>query len=269
MVVKRGDASADEVPTVVQSFERGLAVIRAFDAEHPSLTLSEVARATSLTRAAARRFLLTLVENGYAGTDGRFFWLRPAILELGYAYLSSMSIADVAQPHLAQLSQMLQESSSISVLDGDDVVYVARAAVKQVLTVSIHVGSRFPAYATSMGRVLLAALPPEERYAYLDRVNLVARTPKAVTDQTQLAKLLDNVARRGFALVDEELEVGLRALAVPIQGPDSTVVAAMNVSMPAGRRSARETMTEVLPALQFTVERLEHDLRVGRLGGLH
>src|SRR5512139_1746855 len=146
----------------VQSLERGLAVIRAFDRDHPELTLSEVATATGVTRAAARRFLLTLAELGYVRSDGRLFALTPRVLELGYAYLSSMSLPEVAEPHLEALVATVNESSSVSVLDGTDVVYVARVPTSRIMTVSISVGTRFPAYATSMGRVLLAGLDDAE-----------------------------------------------------------------------------------------------------------
>src|ERR1700678_2008718 len=143
----------------VQSLERGLAVIRAFDADHPSLTLSEVATSTGLSRAAARRFLRTLVQLGYMRSNGSRFALRPKILELGYAYLSSLTLPEVAMPHLEQLVEQVHESSSVSELDGDDVVYIARVPTKRIMRVTISVGTRFPAYATSMGRVLLAAKP--------------------------------------------------------------------------------------------------------------
>ncbi|HLU32391.1 MAG TPA: helix-turn-helix domain-containing protein, partial [Natronosporangium sp.] len=146
-------------PDFVQSLERGLAVIRAFDADHRSLTLSEVAAATGVTRAAARRFLLTLAELGYVRNHGRYFSLTARVLELGYAYLSSLSLPEVAEPHLEALVAQVDESSSLSVLDGTDIVYVARVPVRRIMTVAISVGTRFPAYATSMGRVLLAGLP--------------------------------------------------------------------------------------------------------------
>src|SRR5690242_2893586 len=164
------------MPDFVQSLERGLAVIRAFDADHPQLTLSEVARATGLTRAAARRFLLTLVELGYVRTDGRLFALRPRVLELGYAYLSSLTLPEVAEPHLEQLVATVRESSSVSVLDRDEVVYVARVATKRIMRVAISVGTRFPAYATSMGRVLLAGQSDEWVEDYLATVNLLPLT---------------------------------------------------------------------------------------------
>src|SRR5262249_25047423 len=147
-------------PDFVQSLERGLAVVRAFGPDTPQLTLSEVARATGLTRAAARRFLLTLAELGYVRADGRAFSLRPRILELGFAYLSGLSLPETAQPHMEELSAKVHKSCSVSVLDGHDVVYVARVPTRRIMSVTIAVGTRFPAYATSMGRVLLAGLPP-------------------------------------------------------------------------------------------------------------
>ena len=156
----------------VQSLDRGLAVIRCFSSEHPSLTLSEVAERTGLTRAAARRFLLTLQELGYVGSSGRQFSLRPRVLALGYAYLSSFSVAQIAQPHLEDLAEELHESCSVSVLDGDDLVYVARASANRIMTISLTVGTRLPPYPTSMGRVLLAHLPEAELDAHLGRTKL-------------------------------------------------------------------------------------------------
>src|ERR687895_1378644 len=150
----------------VQSLARGLAVIRAFDAASPELTLSDVARKTGLTRAAARRFLLTFADLGYVRTDGRLFALSPRVLELGYAYLSSLTLPEVAEPHLERLVAEVHESSSVSVLDGDDIVYVARVPTARIMRVSISIGTRFPAYATSMGRVLLAALPEDRLDAH-------------------------------------------------------------------------------------------------------
>ena len=183
----------------VQSLERGLAVIRAFDAQHPELTLSEVARHCDLTRAAARRFLLTLADLGYVRTDGRLFRLTPRVLELGYAYLSSLSLPEVAAPHLERLVAEVHESSSMSVLDGDDVVYVARVPTARIMTVAINVGTRFPAYATSMGRVLLAALPDEQALdAYLTGCTLERLTPRTVTSPDALRAELDAGARPGL-----------------------------------------------------------------------
>src|SRR3982750_4811056 len=167
-------------PHHVQSLERGLAVIRAFDARHPELTLSEVARICDLTRAAARRFLLTLADLGYVRSDGRLFSLTPRVLELGYAFLSRLTLPEVAQPHLERLAAEVHESSSVSVLDGDDIVYVARVPTSRIMTVAINVGRGFPGYATSMGRVLVAHRPAEEVEAYLARVRLERLTARTV-----------------------------------------------------------------------------------------
>ncbi|GIG91221.1 IclR family transcriptional regulator [Plantactinospora endophytica] len=249
----------------VQSLERGLAVIRAFDADHPQLTLSEVARATGLTRAAARRFLLTLVELGYMRTDGRLFSLRARILELGYAYLSSLSLPEMAQPHMETLVAEVHESCSMSVLDGDEVVYVARVPTKRIMTVAISVGTRFPAYATSMGRVLLAAQPAAWLDNYLDTAELRPLTRRTVTDPARLRTLLNRIHSQGYAIVDQELEEGLRSLAAPIRDADGAVIAALNVSARASRGSSEVIRKELLPPLLATAKRIEEDLRGGQL----
>ncbi len=250
-------------PEFVQSLERGLAVIRAFDADTPELTLSDVARSTGLTRAAARRFLLTLVELGYVRTDGRRFGLRPRILELGYAYLSSLSLPEVAQPHLEALVAEVHESCSVSLLDGHDIVYVARVPTKRIMTVAISVGTRFPAYATSMGRVLLANQPTEWLDSYLETVELKPLTPRTVTDPAKLRSTLTRIRNQGFAVVDQELEEGLRSMAVPIHDASGTVVAAMNVSARTSRGSSETIRRELLPPLQSAATQLESDLRRG------
>ncbi|MEQ4300244.1 IclR family transcriptional regulator [Plantactinospora sp. B6F1] len=248
----------------VQSLERGLAVIRAFDADHPQLTLSEVARATGLTRAAARRFLLTLVELGYMRTDGRLFSLRARILELGYAYLSSLSLPEVAQPHMEALVAEVRESCSMSVLDGDEVVYVARVPTKRIMTVAISVGTRFPAYATSMGRVLLAAQPAPWLDNYLDSAELRPLTRRTVTEPARLRTILNRIGNQGYAIVDQELEEGLRSLAAPIRDADGAVIAAVNVSAHASRGSSELIRKELLPPLLATAKRIEEDLRGGQ-----
>lgn len=247
-------------PDFVQSLERGLAVIRAFDAEHPELTLSEVARSTGLTRAAARRFLHTLVELGYVRTDGRLFALRPRVLELGYSYLSALSLPEVALPHMERLVEQVHESCSLAVLDGEDVVYVARVPTKRIMSVAISVGTRFPAYATSMGRVLLAYQDRAWLERYLATVRMEALTRRTVTDPTKLRALLAAVRRRGYSLVDQELEEGLRSLAAPVSGPDGVVVAAMNLSAPTSRGSAETIRAELLPPLRRAVAAVESDL---------
>jgi len=251
-------------PDFVQSLERGLAVIRAFDAAHPELTLSEVAAATSVTRAAARRFLLTLAELGYVRSDGRLFSLTPKVLELGYAYLSSLSLPDVAEPHLETLAAEVNESSSISVLDRDDVVYVARVPVSRIMAVTISVGTRFPAYATSMGRVLLAGLPADQLEEYLSRVRLQRLTSRTVSSLASLRAELARVKAQGWAIVNQELEEGLRAVAAPIRDRRDRVIAAVNISTQASRTSLDTMRRELLPPLLATVKRIESDLSTAR-----
>lgn len=244
----------------VQSLDRGLAVIRAFNAEHPELTLSDVARLTGLTRAAARRFLHTLVELGYMRSDGRRFALRPKILELGYAYLSSLSLPEVAMPHLEQLVEKLHESSSVSVLDGDEVVYVARVPTKRIMAVAISVGTRFPAYATSMGRVLLSGQSDQWLDGYLASVKLRALTSHTIDDPTALRAELTRIRAQGWALVDQELEVGLRSVAAPIRDGDGRMIAAVNVSAHASRGSLADIVRDLLPPLLHTASLIESDL---------
>jgi IclR family transcriptional regulator, pca regulon regulatory protein len=245
----------------VQSLDRGLAVIRAFGPDRERLSLSEVARATGLTRAATRRFLLTLVKLGYVRSDGREFSLRPRVLELGYAYLSGLAMPEVAAPHLEELVARVRESSSISVLDGQHIVYVARVPTKRIMTVSISVGTRFPAYATSMGRVLLAGMSPEDLDHYLAEADLQPITASTVTDPEQLREIVSEVSKQGYAIVDQELEEGLRAIAAPIRGTNGTVTAAINLSAHASRVTLAAMRADLLPALLETASRIEADLR--------
>ena len=245
----------------VQSLARGLAVIRAFDEDHPEMTLSEVARATELSRASARRFLHTLVQLGYVGTDGRVFALTPRVLELGFAYLSSASLPEIAEPHLERLVEQVHESASVSVLDGADIVYVARVPVSRIMTVSITIGTRFPAFATSMGRVLLAHLPADEQEQYLQTAELSALAPRTTTSAAALREELTRVREQGWALVDQELEAGLRSVAAPISDR-GRVLAAVNVSSHASRTSSAEVHQHLLPPLLETARQIEADLRV-------
>jgi IclR family pca regulon transcriptional regulator len=245
----------------VQSLERGLAVIRAFDAEHRELALSDVARATGLTRAAARRFLLTLVKLGYVhAADGRFS-LRPRVLELGYAYLSSLTLPEVAQPHMEALVAQVNESSSISVLDGLDVVYVVRVPTRRIMSITIAVGTRLPAYATSMGRVLLAGLPTDQLDERLAGVKLRALTKRTVTSKAALRRILATVRRQGYAAVDQELEEGLRSLAVPIHDRAGAPIAALNVSVHASRATMAALKRDFLPKAGVAAAAIESDLR--------
>lgn len=246
--------------TYVQSLARGLAVIRAFGADHSDLTLSEVAKATGLTRAAARRFLLTLVELGYVRTDGRRFSLRPRILELGYAYLSSLSLPELAMPTMERLVEQVRESCSMAVLDGEDVVYVARVPTKRIMSVAISVGTRFPAYATSMGRVLLGNQPADVIDAYLRTTDLKPLTAQTITDTDLLRAALDRARTDGYCLVDEELEEGLRSIAAPIRDGDGRVVAAINVSAHTSRGPAEAIKADLLPPLLETAELISADV---------
>ena len=256
-------SGAERPPGFVQSLERGLAVIRAFDADHPELSLSDVARATGLTRAAAGRFLRTLVELGYMRSDGRLFSLRPRILELGYAYLSGLGLPEVAQPHLERLVAAVRDSSSVSVLDGDEIVYVARVPTKRIMTVAINVGTRFPAYATSMGRVLLAAQSDEWIAGYLASARLKPLTPYTITDPGSLHDELMLVRKQGWALADQQLEEGLRSIAAPLRDATGRVVAAVNVSAHVSRGGNEIIRNELLPRLLSTVAVIEEDLRSG------
>lgn len=247
-------------PDYVQSLGRGLAVIRSFDAEHPRRTLSDVAKATDLTRATARRFLLTLVELGYVRSDGALFWLTPRVLELGYSYLSSITLPDVAGPHLESLAKQVHESTSVSILDGADVVYIARVPVSRIMTVSINIGTRFPAYATSMGRVLVAGLSDTELDDYLATITLAPLTGRTIITVDGLRKELAKVRADGYCVVDQELEEGLRSLAAPIRDHTGTVIAAVNISTQAARYSAAAVRKDLLPPLLATAEAIHLDL---------
>ena len=262
-----GELDGGRAAHYVQSLQRGLAVIRAFGADSPSLTLSEVARATGLTRAATRRFLLTLGDLGYVRSDGRYFELTPRVLELGYAFLSSQSLPEVAEPHLERLVAEVHESSSVSVLDGDDIVYVARVPTARIMRVSISVGTRFPAYATSMGRVLLAGMALEELDAFLARAELLRLSTRTITSEPKLRAELARVRRQGWAMVDQELEQGLRSVAAPIRDRGGRVVAAVNLSAHASRTSLDAVRRTLLPPLLATAERIGADLRVASASG--
>lgn len=224
----------------VQSLARGLAVIEAFGEDRPELTLTEVAAATDLSRAAARRFLHTLVELGFARVvDGRFS-LTPRVLRLGTAYLSGLGLPEIAQPHLERLSAEVRESTSAAVLDGTDIVYVARVATKRIMTVGITVGTRFPAFATSMGRVLLAGLDEAALEAYFAVADLTPPTERTVADEKRLRRLLRKVRDDGYAYNDQELAPGLRSIAAPVFDGGGRVVAAINVSSTTAHDPVRE-----------------------------
>lgn len=244
----------------VQSLARGLSVIRAFGRDRPSMTLSDIAEATQLTRATARRFLLTLIELGYVRADGRLFVLTPRVLELGFSYLSGLALPEIVGPHLEQLSRQLNESASASVLDDGDIVYIARVPARRLMTVSITVGTRFPAHATSMGRVLLAGLGDEDLEHYLSSIARTAMTESTITDAAALRDTLDRVREQGWALVDQELEQGLRSIAAPLRGPDGAVVAAINVSTSTSTASLERIRDDYRPAVLATADEISATL---------
>ena len=243
----------------VQSLSRGLAVIRALEGPE-SMTLSDVAQATELSRASARRFLLTLAQLGYVRQVGGRFALTPRILELGFAYLSALGLPDVAQPHLERLVETVRESSSISVLDGESVVYVARVPTRRIMNVTISVGTRFPAWATSMGRVLLAGLESRECAEVLARIDMRPLAHETITTCAQLELELERVREQGYAIVDQELESGLRSVAAPIRDRSRRVVAAVNLAVQAGRMSVEDIERSLLGPLLSTAGAIERDL---------
>jgi IclR family pca regulon transcriptional regulator len=255
------DAARTRSSDYVQSLERGLAVIRAFDDESAELSLSDVARVTGLSRAAARRFLLTLVELGYVRADGGRFSLRPRVLELGYAFLSGLGLPEVAQPHMEALVARVNESSSVSVLDDTDIVYVVRVPTRRIMAITLAVGTRLPAYPTSMGRVLLAALPDDELDARLARTTIRPLTATTVADGKALRARLERVREQGWAAVDQELEEGVRSAAAPIRDASGTVVAALNVSAHASRTSMQALRRDILPLVLETARAIEAELR--------
>lgn len=245
----------------IRSLDHGLAVIRAFGPDRERLRLSDVACATGLAKPVARRLLLTLARLGYVRADGREFSLQPRVLELGYGYLSGLALPDVAAPHVEELVARLHQTSSISVLDGQHVVFVVRVPTRRIMTVTISPGTRLPAYATSMGRVLLAALPEDELDRYLAKAAPERLTSRTLTEPGRLRSQIAKAARQGYAIVDQELEEGLRAVAAPIRGPAHVGTAAINISVPADRVSVAG-LRSLLPALLETAAKIEADLMV-------
>ncbi|MER5708343.1 IclR family transcriptional regulator C-terminal domain-containing protein [Streptomyces sp. NPDC002122] len=244
----------------LQSLARGLDVLRAFGAVRGPARLTEIARLTGLPRATARRSLITLRHLGYVREDEDGFRVLPRVLELGHARVSGLTLVEIATPHLAELVLRVHESASVAVLDGEDIRYVARVASSRIMHIDIRVGTRLPAYATSMGRVLLGALPEEERAAFLAGVTPEALTPRTVTTPAALAEAVADTARRGYGWVEQELEEGLRSLAAPVTDGRGRVVAAVNVALHAGRHSPEESLTALLPHLLETAAAISADL---------
>jgi IclR family transcriptional regulator, pca regulon regulatory protein len=236
-------------PDFVQSLARGLDVLRAFDAAHPALTLTEVARRTELTRATARRLLLTFQTLGYMTSDGKLFELTPRVLDLGYAYVSSLQLPEIAQPYMEALSESVSESVSVAVLDGHDIVYVARVPTKHVMSISLALGSRLPAAVTSLGRVLLAGLPAVEFEAFLATASWIPRTTRTIRFPDELRHVVSECRKLGFAVVDEELEDNVRSVAAPLTDRRGKVIGALNVGTSAARVSLADLHERIVPEL--------------------
>jgi IclR family pca regulon transcriptional regulator len=242
-------------PEFMTSLARGLAIVRCFADQEQPVTIAHLSRRTTLSRAAVRRCLYTLVKLGYAGQEGHRYTLRPKALSLGYAYVSSSPLSAVAQPLLDRLRDELGESCSVGVVEEDQVYYIARAEASRIMSIALRAGSKLPLYPTSIGRVLLAGWPRDEQEAYLRRTNLLALTPKTERSSKRLLDTLAQVAQQGFAIVDQELELGLRSVAVPIvRGAE--VVAALNVGAPVARVTMADLRSRILPAVRRTAQRI-------------
>jgi len=244
-------------PNFMTSLARGLIVIQAFTQQSPQMTISQLSIKTGLSRAAVRRCLYTLTKLGFAGAeDGSRYSLRPRMLTLSHTYTTSNTLSSAAQPILERMSAALRESFSVATLDGEDIVYIARTQVNRVMAVDLHIGSRLPAYCTSMGRVLLAYLPAEQLEQYLAKVALTPHTTRTITSVEKLRLALRNVRRNGYALVDQEYEVGLRSLAVPVYSASGRVVATVNLSGNAPRLSVLEMQSRYLTPLRNAASEL-------------
>ncbi|MGI4830204.1 MAG: IclR family transcriptional regulator domain-containing protein [Janthinobacterium lividum] len=250
-------------PNFMTSLARGLIVAQAFTQQHPQMTISQLSVKTGLSRAAVRRCLYTLTKLGFAGAeDGQRYSLRPRMLTLSQSYTTSSTLSTAAQPILERMSSTYRESFSVATLDGDEIVYVARTQVPaRVMAVDLHIGSRLPAYCTSMGRVLLAYLPTEQLEQYLARAELTPHTTRTITSVEKLRLALRNVRRLGYAVVDQELEVGLRSLAVPVYAPNGRVVATVNLSGNAPRLPVFDMQTHYLGPLRTAATELSSFLR--------
>lgn len=249
-------------PNFMASLARGLVVIQAFTPQSPQMTISQLSARTGLSRAAVRRCLYTLCKLGFAGTDeAQRYSLRPKMLTLANTYTASSTLASAAQSILERMSSALGESFSVATLDGEDIVYIARTSVTRVMSVDLHVGSRLPAFCTSMGRVLLAYLPQDQLEQYLLRATYTQYTPRTITSADKLRLALRNVRRNGYALCDQEYEIGLRSLAVPVQAPNGRVVATVNLSGHAPRMPMLEMQTRFLPHLRNAANELSAFLR--------
>jgi IclR family pca regulon transcriptional regulator len=249
-------------PNFMTSLARGLLVIQAFSERNLHLSISQLSKRTGLSRASVRRCLHTLSKLGFAGTDDqRSFYLRPRVLSLGHAYLSSTPVASAGQPILEHLSRILNESCSIALLDGTDVVHVARASITRIMAIDLGIGTRLPAFCTSMGRVLLANLSPEEIEHVLPRIEFTRYTERTVASVEKLRQALAAVRKDGYAIIDQELELGLRSMGVPVRSAAGRVVAAISVEAHGQRVSLQDMQTRFLPYLRAAAQELSLLLR--------
>ena len=244
----------------VQSLERGITLLLAFDAAHPEPTLAELAQLTGFSRPAVRRFLLTLERMGYVRNTGSRWSLTPRVLSIGQHYTESHALIEVAQPYLLKLAETTHESASLATLDGDEVVYVARVPVRRIMSINVSVGTRVPAHATSMGRVLLAWARPEQIDEVLGGRPLAQLTPNTVTDVASLREALRQVREEGWSIVSEELEAGLLSASAPVRDRSGAVVAALASSTSIGRSSVEELQRDVVPLLVETADRISSSL---------
>lgn len=261
------DLQGEEPATeFVRALAKGLAVIEAFDSQAPAMMLSDVAKRTGLSRGTARRLLHTLVELGYAGFDGKYFSLKPRVLNLGFAYLYSHNVWQLAQPYMVEVVEKLHESCSIAVLDGADIVYVARVPTSErIMSINLGLGTRLPAHATSLGRAMLAYHPPAEVAQLLKRIYPLKKyTPKTVADVAEVMRELEQVKKQGWALVDQELELGLRSVAVPIFDVMGCAVAAINIGTQASRWTVAALQKDALPALRSAAQSISTLLAPGK-----
>lgn len=240
----------------VQSISRGFAVIKSFSGRPDALTITSVAERTGLSRAVSRRFLLTFKELGYVSAEDGLFRLTPRVLDLGFTFLSTMRLPGVAQSTMEEVAATVHESCSISVLDGTDIVYVARVPTKRIMSISLSIGARLPAYPTSMGRVLLAGLDSAGLDRYLSEVTLEPLTPRTVTSKQQLRRILDEVREQGWAMIDQEVEVGLRSVAAPIRDHSRRTTAAINISSHVSRVTMKELRNRHLPIVLQSADRI-------------
>jgi IclR family transcriptional regulator, pca regulon regulatory protein len=241
----------------VRTLARGLAVLKAFDQNSPAMTLSDVARKTDLSRASAGRFLKTLVTLGYAGYDGRDYRLRPRVLELGTAYFSSHSFIDIANNILKDVAARAQEPCSMAVLDGTDIVYVARHTADRMMSITIPIGKRYPAHSTSLGRVLLGGLPDAELDAVLAAAEIPQVTPYTITDKAELRRCILQARNDGYCQAESQLEIGILSIAVPVRDREGRLIAAINMGVPASRHSAESLRSACLPILREAASEIE------------